>query len=56
MYLAIKSGTSFCVTESTYVNDGRISTVVALVELSSVDGCSGEVRFDADTLMRWIGC
>lgn len=55
MYLDIRSGTSACVTESTYVNDGKINTVVALLELLSVVDCSGEVRFDAETIMRWIG-
>lgn len=55
MYLDIRSGTSVCVTESTYVNDGKISTVVALLELWSVVACSG-VRFDAETIMRWIRC
>jgi hypothetical protein len=30
--------------------------VVAWLELSSVVGCSGGVRFDAETLMIWIGC
>jgi hypothetical protein len=33
----------------------RINTVVAWLELSSVVGCSGGVRFDAETLMIWIG-
>lgn len=55
MNLATRSGTSACVTESMYVKDGRINTVVAWLGLSAVVDCSG-VRFDAETLMAWIGC
>jgi hypothetical protein len=56
MNLAIRFGTSDGATESMYVNDGRISTVVPCLELPPVIGCSGGVRFDAETLIGWTGC